>query len=102
MAHPRRFRFAADLHAPGGPPILVGGGAPRLLRWAAATIDGIAALGGTDAPSLQRSPLALVGGAGAVAEVLQERRERWGYSSHVIPGDKAHDFAPTVAALTGT
>lgn len=152
-------------HTPGGPPILVGGGAPRLLRWAGATadivgvnasihsgeidqaaaqdaladridekvawvregagdrfddlelnawlavaeitddpatIEGIAALFGTDAPSLRWSPLALVGAAGEVAEMLQERRERWGYSYHVIPGDKAHDFAPTVAALTGT
>ena len=31
-----------------------------------------------------------------------ERRERWGYSYHVIPGDKARDFAPVVARLTGT
>ncbi len=152
-------------HRPGGPPILVGGGAPRLLRWAGATADivgvnasihsgeideaaaqdalaerldekvawlkegagerfedlelnawlaaaeltddpavveAVAAFFGTDAPSLRRSPLALVGSAGDVVEMLQERRERWGYSYVVIPGDKAHDFAPTVAALTGT
>src|ERR671916_810107 len=152
-------------HRPGGPPILVGGGAPRLLRWAGATadivgvnasihsgeidqaaaqdaladridekvawvregagdrfddlelnawlavaeitddpavVDGIAALFGTDAASLRRSPLALVGSPGDVTEMLHERRERWGYSYHVIPGDKVHDFAPTVAALTGT
>jgi probable F420-dependent oxidoreductase len=151
-------------HRPGGPPILVGGGAPRLLRWAGATADivgvnasihsgeidqdaardaladridekvawvregagdrfddlelnawlavaeitddpavveGIAALFGTDAASLGRSPLALVGSPGDVAEALHERRERWGYSYHVIPGDKVRDFAPTVAALTG-
>jgi alkanesulfonate monooxygenase SsuD/methylene tetrahydromethanopterin reductase-like flavin-dependent oxidoreductase (luciferase family) len=152
-------------HRPGGPRILVGGGAPRLLRWAGATADivgvnasihsgeidqaaardalgdridqkvawvtegagdrfddlelnawlavaeitddpsvaeGVAALFGTDAPSLRRSPLTLVGSPGDVAEMLHERRERWGYSYHVIPGDKVHDFAPTVAALTGT
>ena len=152
-------------HRPGGPPILVGGGGPRLLRWAGATadivgvnasihsgeidaaaaadaladridekvgwlaegagdrladveinawlavaeitddpatIDGIAALFGTDAEALSRSPLSLVGPAGAVAERLHERRERWGYSYHVIPGDRAHDFAPIVAELTGT
>lgn len=150
---------------PGGPPILVGGGAPRLLRWAGATADivgvnasihsgeidqdaahdalaeridekvawvregagdrfddleinawlaaaeitddpamaeGIAALFGTDAASLRRSPLSLVGSRGEVAELLAERRERWGYSYHVIPGDKARDFAPVVADLTGT
>lgn len=150
---------------PGGPPILVGGGAPRLLRWAGATadivgvnasihsgaidaaaaadalaeridekvvwlregagarfddleinawlaaaeltsdpatIEAIAALFGTDTAALQQSPLGLVGPAGAVAERLYERRERWGYSYHVIPGDKARDFAPLVAQLTGT
>ena len=149
----------------GGPPIVVGGGAPRLLRWAGATADivgvnasihsgeideaaahdaladridekvgwvregagdrfddlelnawlaaaeltddpslveGIAALFGTDADSFRRSPLALVGSPGDVAEMLAERRERWGYSYHVIPGDRAHDFAPLVADLTGT
>lgn len=152
-------------HRPGGPPILVGGGGPRLLRWAGATADivgvnasihsgeidrdaardaladridqkvawvregagdrfddlelnawlavaeitddaavveGIAALFGTDPTSLLQSPLALVGSPGGVAEALHERRERWGYSYHVIPGDKARDFAPTVAALTGS
>ena len=152
-------------YRPGGPPIVVGGGAPRLLRWAGATADivggnasihsgeideaaahdaladridekvgwvregagdrfddlelnawlaaaeltddptmveGIAALFGTDADSFRRSPLALVGSPGDVAEMLAERRERWGYSYHVLPGDRAHDFAPLVADLTGT
>ncbi len=152
-------------HRPGGPPILVGGGAPRLLRWAGTTADivgvnasihsgeidqaaaqdalaeridekvawvregagarfedlelnawlataeitedptvaeAVAAFFGTDAASLRRSPLALVGSAGDVSDMLHERRERWGYSYHVIPGDRLHDFAPTVAALTGT
>jgi probable F420-dependent oxidoreductase len=150
---------------PGGPKILVGGGAPRLLRWAGATadivgvnasihsgqidaeaaqdalaeridqkvawlregagdrfddlelnawlavaeltenpdlVDGIAALFGTDAASLRQSPLALVGSPGEVGEMLAERRERWGYSYHVIPGDRVHDFAPLVSQLTGT
>jgi probable F420-dependent oxidoreductase len=67
-----------------------------------ATVDVIASMFGTDAASLQQSPLALVGPAGDVAERLHERRERWGYSYHVIPGDKARDFAPIVAQLTGT
>jgi probable F420-dependent oxidoreductase len=151
-------------HRAGGPPILVGGGAPRLLRWAGATADivgvnasihsgeideaaaqdalaeridekvgwlregagdrfddlelnawlaaaeltddpevveAVAAFFGTDAAALRRSPLALVGSPGDVGEMLHERRERWGYSYHVIPGDKAHDFAPLVSELTG-
>ena len=150
---------------PGGPKILVGGGAPRLLRWAGSTADivgvnasihsgqideaaahdalaerideklawvregagdrfeelelnawlaaaeitedtglveAIASLFGTTGAELGRSPLALVGPEGQIAEMLAERRERWGYSYHVIPGDKAHDFAPLVARLTGT
>ena len=152
-------------HRTGGPPILVGGGARRLLRWAGTTADivgvnasihsgeidqaaaqdalaeridekvawvregagdrfddlelnawlataeitedpsvpeAVAAFFGTDVAALRQSPLALIGSAGEVAEMLHERRERWGYSYHVIPGDKLHDFAPTVAALTGT
>jgi probable F420-dependent oxidoreductase len=152
-------------HRPGGPPILVGGGAPRLLRWAGATADivgvnasihsgeideaaaqdalaeridekfgwlregagerfedlelnawlaaaeltddpavaeAVAAFFGTDAAALRESPLALVGSAGDAVEMLQERRERWGYSYIVIPADKAQDFAPIVADLTGT
>ncbi|QYG91040.1 TIGR03621 family F420-dependent LLM class oxidoreductase [Iamia sp. SCSIO 61187] len=152
-------------HRPGGPPILVGGGAPRLLRWAgrtadivgvnasihsgeidadaaadalaeridekvgwvregagdrfadlelnawlaaaevtedAATVEAIASLFGTDAEGLRSSPLALVGAAGEIAERLHERRERWGYSYHVVPGDKAHALAPVVGSLAGT
>lgn len=152
-------------HRPGGPPILVGGGAPRLLRWAGATADivgvnasihsgeideaaaqdalaeridekvgwlregagdrfddlelnawlaaaeltddpavaeGIAALFGTDAAALRRSPLGLVGSPDDVVEMLEERRERWGYSYTVIPADRARDFAPIVARLAGT
>jgi probable F420-dependent oxidoreductase len=152
-------------HTPGGPPILVGGGAPRLLRWAGKTADivgvnasihsgeideaaaqdalaeridekvawlregagdrfddlelnawlavaeitddpsvpeMIAGLFGTDAASLRQSPLALVGHEPEIADMLNERRERWGYSYIVIPGDKAHDFAKTVADLSGT
>ena len=47
------------------------------------------------------SPLTLIGSIAECADRLQERRERWGYSYITIPGDKAHDFAPLVAQLTG-
>ena len=150
---------------PDGPPILVGGGAPRLLHWAGATVDivginasihsgeidaqaaqdGLAAridqkvewvregagdrfddlelnawlavadvtddaagFAATMAPFFDsaptdflESPLVLVGSATEIAERLEQRRDRWGYSYHVIPGDKAHAFAPVVADLTG-
>lgn len=158
-------------HAPGGPPFMIGGGAPRLLRFAggfadivgvnpsihsgeidaeaardgmperidekfswvaegasdrdggsgfddiefnawlaAAEItedrDGIAELlgemFGVEPGTGLESPVVLVGTESQVTENLHARRERWGFSYTVIPGDKAHDFAPVVGALTGT
>jgi probable F420-dependent oxidoreductase len=56
----------------------------------------------TDAATVLESPLTLVGNATQIAERLQQRRERWGYSYHVIPGDRAQMFAPIVAELTGS
>jgi hypothetical protein len=56
----------------------------------------------TDAASVVASPLTLIGSPTEIGERLRERRERWGYSYTVIPGDKARDFAPIVATLTGT
>jgi probable F420-dependent oxidoreductase len=153
-------------HRAGGPPILIGGGARRVLRFAGAIADivGVNAsihsgeidtaaahdamperidekvawvrdgardrfadielnawlavaevtddsaafaevLAGafeTDAKNVLASPLTLVGSHAEIADRLRERRERWGYSYTVIPGDKVHDFAPVVAELTGT
>ncbi len=152
-------------YRPGGPPILIGGGAPRVLRFAGACadivgvnasihsgeVDTAAAQDGmaeridekvewvregagdrfaglelnawiaiaeiTDdadgfaeliAPAFDASPqavldspLSLIGSTTQIAGRLEQRRERWGYSYHVIPGDKAHDFAPIVSELTG-
>lgn len=152
-------------YTPGGPKLLIGGGAPRVLRFAGATadivgvnasihsgeIDTAAAHDGLadriddkvgwvrdgagerfdalelnawlavaevtdDATGLAEvlapgfdatpdavlsSPLTLIGSPGQIADRLHERRERWGYSYHVIPGDRAHAFAGVVAALTG-
>ena len=152
-------------YRPGGPPILVGGGAPRLLKWAGATADivgvnpsihsgeidqaaaedglaeridqkfrwlregagdrfddielncwlaiaevtddptfrdSVAAMFGTTAAELREAPMALIGREGEIAESLEARRDRWGYSYIVIPGDKVRAFAPIVASLTGT
>jgi probable F420-dependent oxidoreductase len=152
-------------HRAGGPPILIGGGAPRVLRFAGANADivgvnasihsgeidtaaahdalperidekvewvrdgagkrfadlelnawlavaevtddgatfaeGLAAVFESDPKDIVSSPLTLVGSATEIADRLHERRDRWGYSYTVIPGDKAHDFAPIVAELTG-
>jgi probable F420-dependent oxidoreductase len=48
------------------------------------------------------SPLTLIGSVTECGERLHARRERWGYSYTVIPGNKARAFAPIVASLTGT
>ncbi|MEB0161044.1 hypothetical protein, partial [Pseudomonas sp. AH2 (2023)] len=48
------------------------------------------------------SPLTLIGAPGEITERILERRQRWGYSYHVIPGDQARAFAPLVAELTGS
>jgi probable F420-dependent oxidoreductase len=150
---------------PGGPPILIGGGAPRVLRFAGSTADivGVNAsihsgeidteaardgqadridrkvewvregagdrfdelelnawlalahitddaqgfaeavapgFGGTPDEVLE-SPLTLIGTEGEIAERLEARRARWGYSYHVVPGDQAHEFAAVVASLSG-
>lgn len=153
-------------HRPGGPPFVIGGGGPRVLRFAGAAADIVgvnasihsgeidtaaaqdalpdridekvgwvregagdrfddlelnawlavaevteagnelaemlAPAFGTDPASLLASPLTLIGASGEIRECLVERRDRWGYSYVVIPGDKARDFAPVVAELTGT
>ncbi len=154
---------------PGGPPILIGGGAPRVLRFAgatadivgvnasihsgeidtdaaqdampekidqkinwvregaadrfdqielnawlsvceptasaaesAATADAVALFFGGPAADVVRSPLALIGTPEEMAEELNRRRDRWGYSYTVIPGDKARAMATLVGQLTGT
>lgn len=154
-------------HTPGGPPFIIGGGAPRVLRfagefadivgvnpsihsgeidadaardaqadridqkvewvregagdrfddlelnaWVAAAnytddppgfADQLAPLfGAPDGPALLSSPMTLIGNVDSLTEELHRRRERWGYSYIVVPGDEARAFAPLVAALTGT
>ena len=54
-----------------------------------------------DPKDVLASPLTLIGSIAECADRLRERRERWGYSYTVIPADKARDFAPLVAELTG-
>lgn len=152
-------------YTPGGPPFIIGGGQPRVLRFAGAIADivGVNAsihsgaidtdaahdalpdridqkvawlregagvrfdqielnawlsvaevtddtagfaelmgrLFGADPKQVLGSPLTLIGSLSECADRLRERRERWGYSYTVIPGDKARDFAPLVAELTG-
>ncbi|MDQ1475304.1 MAG: hypothetical protein QOE62_533 [Actinomycetota bacterium] len=152
-------------HTPGGPPFIIGGGQPRVLRFAGQVADivGVNAsihsgeidteaahdamperidqkvgwlregagarfddieinawlsvaevtddtaafakvmgeLFSADPDDVLASPLTLIGSQSECADRLRARRDRWGYSYTVIPGDKARDFAPLVAELTG-
>jgi probable F420-dependent oxidoreductase len=161
----RELDGSPEPHRPGGPPLLIGAGAPRMLRFAGAEadivgvnpsihsgeIDGDAARDaqadridqkvgwvregagarfdelelnawwavavvtddaagtaellapafGAEPEGLLDSPMVAVGTFTEIAEQLERRRERWGYSYHVVPGDSAVAFAPLVAELSG-
>jgi probable F420-dependent oxidoreductase len=47
-------------------------------------------------------PILLIGTVDELCERLVERRERWGFSNVVIPGESMEIFAPVVARLAGT
>jgi alkanesulfonate monooxygenase SsuD/methylene tetrahydromethanopterin reductase-like flavin-dependent oxidoreductase (luciferase family) len=49
-----------------------------------------------------QSPVVLVGTEAEIADRLEERRSRWGYSYFVVQGPSAEKFAPLVARLTGS
>lgn len=155
-------------HTPGGPPLLLAGGAPRMLRFAGANADivgvnpsihsgeidsdaardGLAdrmdaklawvregagdrfddlelnawipvvsitddaqavaellapgfGLGGEDPAELLDSPMVLAGTVPELVDRLHARRERWGFSYHVVQNESALELAPLVAELTG-
>jgi len=48
------------------------------------------------------SPIVMVGTEDQVTERLHHRRDRWGYSYHVLPAGRARQFGPLVQRLTGT
>jgi probable F420-dependent oxidoreductase len=56
-------------------------------------------LPGEDALEL---PIVLLGDVDELCERLLERRERWGFSNIVVPGEAMESFAPVVARLAGT
>jgi probable F420-dependent oxidoreductase len=47
-------------------------------------------------------PIVLLGTEDELCERLTERRERWGFSNVVVPGEAMEAFAPVVARLAGT
>jgi probable F420-dependent oxidoreductase len=47
-------------------------------------------------------PILLIGTVEEICERLVARRERWGFSNVVVPGESMEIFAPVVAQLAGT
>jgi probable F420-dependent oxidoreductase len=56
-------------------------------------------LPGEDALEL---PIVLLGTPDEICERLLERRDRWGFTNIVVPGEAMESFAPVVAQLAGT
>jgi alkanesulfonate monooxygenase SsuD/methylene tetrahydromethanopterin reductase-like flavin-dependent oxidoreductase (luciferase family) len=57
---------------------------------------------GMDPDELLEMPHVLFGTTDQIVEDLLSRRERFGFSFVIIPGDVAEDFAPVVERLAGT
>jgi probable F420-dependent oxidoreductase len=62
----------------------------------------MAPLFGMTPDELRQVPIGMAGTAEEIAEMLQARREKWGFSYIVVQSDAADAFAPVVAQLTGT
>ena len=69
---------------------------------AEAVAETLAPAFGVAPDGLLDSPMVAVGTETQLAEQFMARRERWGYSYHVVPGPSAAEFAPIVARLTGS
>ena len=59
-------------------------------------------LGGEDVGDLLESPMVIVGTEDEIVDRLQQRRDRWGFSYHVVQNESALPLAPVVARLAGT
>ena len=68
-------------------------------RRAAARTATMLGLPGEDALEL---PIVLIGTEDELCERLLERRERWGFTNIVVPGEAMESFAPVVARLAGS
>lgn len=68
----------------------------------AGTIAFLAKALSVDESFVEESPFALIGSPAKIAEDLQARRERWGFSYIIVGADDIEPFAPVVAQLAGT
>jgi probable F420-dependent oxidoreductase len=50
---------------------------------------------------LEAAPIALIGSAGEIVEMLQQRRETFGFSNIVVHEAEMHALAPVIAELAG-
>jgi len=48
------------------------------------------------------SPMTMVGTVEEICDLLEERRDRWGFSYHVVQNESAFALAPVVERLAGT
>ena len=101
------FDFAAVPVSPqaGGPPIMIGGGAPRILCMAGRVADIVSinfnnAAGVMGPGALRQHPHALIGPAGWIGDTLEQRRSDYGIS-YVSIASRPEAFAPVVAELAG-
>ncbi|MGI9645816.1 MAG: TIGR03621 family F420-dependent LLM class oxidoreductase [Ilumatobacteraceae bacterium] len=67
----------------------------------AGQVKAIAEMIGADPGLVERTPFALVGSPAKIAEDLQERRDRFGFSYIIVGPDEIDSFAPVVAELAG-
>ncbi|HEX3508745.1 MAG TPA: LLM class F420-dependent oxidoreductase, partial [Candidatus Dormibacteraeota bacterium] len=56
---------------------------------------------GVESKDILAMPHFLIGTVDEVVEDLQQRRERYGISYVIVPGEAAEAFAPVVTRLTG-
>ncbi|MEJ5253734.1 MAG: TIGR03621 family F420-dependent LLM class oxidoreductase [Acidimicrobiales bacterium] len=69
---------------------------------AAGAAEMMAGMFGISPEEAREVPHALIGTVEEMCELLQARRERWGFSYIVVQGDAMDTFAPVVARLAGT
>lgn len=55
-----------------------------------------------EASDALESPMTMVGTEDEIIETLERRRDRWGFSYHVVQDQGAIDLAPIVARISGT
>ena len=68
---------------------------------AAGVLDGIASAFGITKDEARLAPPCLVGSEDEIVASVEERRERWQISYHVIEDNAIDTFAPIVARLAG-